>query len=272
MRVKVAVPRPEHVIAAAWAEAYLERHDVPVVGVRANGVPVEKPSEQLVALRDSLRAEPRKLDLLARCVQPILRAKNWLMACIKGPSAESQKLLAAPTTPWQFENVRDKVHIDLELADGRSAAVDVPFVRRDETISLLAMSSAVTAAAMVPIPGVGNFALIPGALLCGARATGAYLSGNIAGGNAAVRTTAKLLGLGVIDFIPVVANAVFTATLLRAQGAAERFRVGDGLIDTRTAEDSLRALVPLALESKCDGPESLVLLSAPSPLSISSGY
>ncbi|HSI04440.1 MAG: hypothetical protein ACAI38_23380 [Myxococcota bacterium] len=237
-----AAKRPEHIIAAAWASQYLRERGVAVVHVQAAGVRFEQPELAAAELCRTWLAEPRKEHLLTKLYKPLSRLHDWVVKWWKGDRPETLAL-PPPRTTWLPENIRDSVKLEVAIADGRRTVVNVPFIRRAETMSLIGMSSAFTVgAAVIPIPAVGNLFLIPGVITAALRAAFGYGKGDVAAGNAALLTGVKLALFCAADCVPVVANATFTATLARTRSAFEHYRAGEDLIDTEKAEKELEAL------------------------------
>jgi hypothetical protein len=77
--MRAAGPRPEHVIAAAWAEAYLTASGAPVRAVKANGVTIEAPALRALALVDGFKTEPRTVHIIERIFAPLVRGGQWLL-------------------------------------------------------------------------------------------------------------------------------------------------------------------------------------------------
>ncbi len=237
--------RPEHIIAAAWTTQYLRERGVDVAHVQAAGVRLEQPELAAAELRRTWLAEPRKEHLLTKIYKPLSRAHDWVVDWWKGdrPQSAAPLALPPPRTTWLPENVRDSVEVEVGIADGRRAVVEVPFIRRAETMSLIGMSSAATVgAAVIFVPAVGNIFLIPGVLAAVGRSLLNYGTGDFAMGTACLLTGVKLALFCAVDCVPIVANATFTATLARTRSAFEHYRAGEDLIDTERAEKELEAL------------------------------
>ncbi len=241
--MRITAQRPEHVIAAAWASKHLRERGVAVAHVAANGVRCEEPEAKAASLRGEWLAEPRKEHLLGKIYKPLGRLHDRVVSWWKGDK-KTTLALPPPRTTWLPEHVRDSVTIEIASTDGQKAVIDVPFIRRQETMSLIDMSSAFTlGAAAAFIPAAGNLFLIPGVLLAGARACLRYAEGDGTAGTATLLTGMKLALFCLVDCIPVVANATFTATLARTRSAFERYRAGFDLLDTEQAEKELEALI-----------------------------